>query len=67
VDKQAQRFNDTENQFNRISDNSDARSPRDAKKKTQVKKEEFKNNEKKVASVVKDGREGAPLDKRQLR
>jgi hypothetical protein len=64
VDKQAQRINQADFQFNRVSDNSEGRSNRDPRK-TLPRKEEFKNNEKKVASVVKEG--GLQVDRRQLR
>jgi hypothetical protein len=64
VDKQAQRINETDTQFNRLSDNSEGRSRRDPRQTLQ-KKDEFKNSEKKVASVVKEG--ALQVDRRQLR
>jgi hypothetical protein len=66
IDKKAKRMNEDDNQLNRISDNTEGRSARDPKKTLQ-KKEEFKNNEKKVASVVKEGKEGLQVDRRQIR
>ena len=66
MDKQAKRIHDTDNsQINRCSESSEHK---EAKKKVLLhKKDEFKYKEKQVTRVVKDGKEGAKIDKRQLR